>query len=113
MRRLALLPLVILTACLPALAHAPLNANPSDAFGCAARTRASRGYAIVDEDEAGGVIRAQRDRHVSVPCRGASDIDRITVTVDRGRDPQMHARGDTIREGGGAPQSGFRRGAFI
>ena len=110
MKRLTVLPLLLLaTACLPALAHAPLAANPEDAFTCAVRTLSSRGYTVVDEDATGGMIRAQRDRHATSPFRGASDIDRITVSIDRGRDPQMHARGETIHEGGpgGAPHGGF------
>lgn len=114
MRRLALLPLLLFaTACLPALAHAPLTANPEDAFTCATRTLSSRGYTIVDEDTAGGVIHAQRDRHPTAPFHGASDIDRIIVSIDRGRDPQMHARGDTIHEGGLRPNNPPRQGAAI
>ncbi|HEX7190743.1 MAG TPA: hypothetical protein VF381_04130 [Thermoanaerobaculia bacterium] len=114
MRRLALLPLLLLaTACLPAIAHAPLTANPEDAFTCATRTLSSRGYTIVDEDVTGGVIHAQRDRHVAVPFRGTSDFDRIIVSIDRGRDPQMHARGDTIHEGGLTPNNAPHGGAFI
>ena len=115
MRRLALLPLLLLaTACLPALAHAPLAANPSDAFRCAAGTLTSRGYTIIDTDETDLVVRAERNRHATVPGHGQSDIDRITVSVDQGRNPQMHARGDTVRESGapvgGAPRRG---GVFI
>ena len=114
MRRLALLPLLVFaTACLPALAHAPLTANPEDAFTCATRTLSSRGYTIVDEDHTGGVIHAQRDRHVSPPFRGASDVDRIIVSIDRGRDPQMHARGDTIHEGGVRTDNAPHGGVFI
>lgn len=113
MRHLALLPLLLLTACLPALAHAPLTANPEDAFACATRTLSSRGYTIIDEDAAGGVIHAQRDRHATAPFHGASDIDRIIVSIDRGRDPQMHARGETIHEGGLPPNNGRREGAAI
>jgi len=114
MRHLALLPLLLLaTACLPALAHAPLTANPEDAFTCATRTLSSRGYTIIDEDTTGGVIRAQRDRHATAPFHGASDIDRIIVSIDRGRDPQMHARGDTIHEGGLRSNNVPRQGAAI
>ena len=114
MRRLALLPLLfVAVGCLPALAHAPLTANPEDAFTCASRTLSSRGYTIVDEDVAGGVIHAQRDRHASAPFHGASDIDRIIVSIDRGRDAQMHARGDTIHEGGLRPNGEPQRGVFI
>jgi hypothetical protein len=118
MRRLTLLPLaLLLTACLPAIVHQPLRAAPADALSCAARTLSSRGYTIVDDDESGGVIRAQRDRHVSVPFRGSSDIDRIIVSLDlsldQGRNPQMHARGDTIHEGGPGAFARPRGGTFI
>jgi hypothetical protein len=111
MRHLALLPLLFLaTACIPALAHAPLTANPEDAFTCATRTLSSRGYTIIDEDAAGGVIHAQRDRHATAPFHGASDVDRIIVSIDHGRDPQMHARGETIHEGGLRPNNTPREG---
>ncbi len=114
MRRLAVLPLLLFaTACLPALAHAPLTANPEDAFTCAVRTLSSRGYTVVDEDATGGMIRAQRDRHATAPFHGPSDIDRITVSIDRGRDPQMHARGETIHEGGPRPGGPPHGGVFI
>jgi len=112
MRRLALLPLLLLSsACfIPATAHAPLVASPTDAFRCAAGTLTSRGYTIVDADETGLVVRAERPRHATVPGHGESDVDRITVTIGRGRDAQMHARGDTDREPGAPITGGPRRG---
>jgi hypothetical protein len=97
---LSIAAIALLTRCAPARATSQLMVTPTEAMRCAANTLGSLGYVVTDERAVDGVLQGERDKHARAPYRGATDWDRITVSLSTDeKHSAIHVIGETLHSG--------------